>query len=482
MFRSSMVRARVLAVAAAVQGGTAWAGVPSHVTLIKAPVPALGYTTARPGTGGPSSRISSVDVGRFPVVSLGVTALDGEGRPVSGLTKESFEVLEDGKPVPVLAVSAEDSPVTVGLLLDVSSGMAEVMPRLKQAVGEAIHELGDGDDLMVFTFGDRARELSGSGRRELIGQVQQLEAAGARALNDGLELALRRLRQRSGRRVLVCFTGGRDQDTAGVGPQSTIGERQVARLAFEARIPIDTIALGGRADGFFLGKLASLTGGHDRSASDSSHISGSFTAAMAPLHQQVQLSFRSPRSAADGTRRQLAITVRGEGGEGPCATDYLAPETPVPTAAVAMLETAVTESGAPRMSRIAGKRNVISHVRVTGFPDQEFAGYMHVLERYRNGQWSRARGHAEIGLSDEGESDVLKFRPGAYRFSIKGPSSGDPVLFSVDLRLRGGESVVITPDGAQLEPAEEESSLGEAEVPSAAADFESSESGGETEP
>jgi hypothetical protein len=50
---------------------------------------------------------------------------DGDGRFISGLTKDDFIVSEDGKPQEIVSFSSERVPVSLAMLLDVSASMTD---------------------------------------------------------------------------------------------------------------------------------------------------------------------------------------------------------------------------------------------------------------------------------------------------------------------------------------------------------------------
>src|SRR5438552_646655 len=62
----------------------------------------------------------SVDV---DLVIFNVTVLDNDGRPVTGLTASNFRVYEDGREEPIKSFQPEDTPATVGLVIDNSGSM-----------------------------------------------------------------------------------------------------------------------------------------------------------------------------------------------------------------------------------------------------------------------------------------------------------------------------------------------------------------------
>src|SRR5256885_110994 len=62
----------------------------------------------------------SVDV---DLVVFNVTVLGNDGRPVTGLTEKDFRVYEDGREEKVKIFQPEDTPSSVGLVIDNSGSM-----------------------------------------------------------------------------------------------------------------------------------------------------------------------------------------------------------------------------------------------------------------------------------------------------------------------------------------------------------------------
>src|SRR5918996_2546187 len=58
------------------------------------------------------------------LVVLHVAVRDRKGGYVGGLGQEAFRVLEDKRPQPISFFDSQDSPVTVGLLVDSSGSMS----------------------------------------------------------------------------------------------------------------------------------------------------------------------------------------------------------------------------------------------------------------------------------------------------------------------------------------------------------------------
>src|SRR5690349_9741424 len=60
---------------------------------------------------------------RSELVVLRVSVVDHKAGFVSGLPREAFAIQEDGRPQPIEFFENEDTPVTVGLVIDSSGSM-----------------------------------------------------------------------------------------------------------------------------------------------------------------------------------------------------------------------------------------------------------------------------------------------------------------------------------------------------------------------
>jgi len=57
------------------------------------------------------------------ITGVTVTVRDADGRLVGGLTRDDFDVFEDGDPQTITQFTRERVPVSVGVLLDISDSM-----------------------------------------------------------------------------------------------------------------------------------------------------------------------------------------------------------------------------------------------------------------------------------------------------------------------------------------------------------------------
>ncbi len=88
------------------------------------------------------------------LVVLHVTVKDKQNHYVGGLPKEAFEVFEDGKPQEVSLFTAEDAPVTVGLLIDNSGSMHSNRELVLAAATAFVERSNHSDEVFGLTFNE----------------------------------------------------------------------------------------------------------------------------------------------------------------------------------------------------------------------------------------------------------------------------------------------------------------------------------------
>jgi len=151
------------------------------------------------------------------LVVLHVTVLDRRSGLVGGLPQDAFRVYEDGEPQTISFFRNEDSPVTVGLVIDSSSSMH----RKREAViaaGLAFAQSSHPDD-QLFTIHFNERVWHGlppdqaftSDLADLRAALQRTTARGMTALFDALAQGLEHVdRGDAQKKVLIVLSDGGD--------------------------------------------------------------------------------------------------------------------------------------------------------------------------------------------------------------------------------------------------------------------------------
>lgn len=143
---------------------------------------------------------------------LYVTVTRGDER-VLDLVEEDFAVIDQGARQELVTFARGDIPLAALLLIDSSASMRG--DRLRHALrGAAAFTslLRPEDDAAVYLFSDRLLVTSpfSSDPEVIYAGLGELRGEGGTALNDNLYLALKRLEERQGRRVVILLSDGID--------------------------------------------------------------------------------------------------------------------------------------------------------------------------------------------------------------------------------------------------------------------------------
>jgi VWFA-related protein len=200
------------------------------------------------------------------LVVVHVTVTDRRGAYVTGLSRDAFHVVEDGAPQRIDLFSGEDSPVTVGLLVDSSGSMREGRERVITAATAFAKASRSRDEIFALTFNDHVRAVlppstpfTTDANAFRIALADAMTAQGRTAMYDAISSGLTYV-ARGGhpRRVLVLIGDGGDN-------ASTTSFDQILREAQTSNAAIYTVGiidpLEREANPTLLKRLADATGG-----------------------------------------------------------------------------------------------------------------------------------------------------------------------------------------------------------------------------
>jgi VWFA-related protein len=264
---------------------------------------------------------------------------DGQGRLVTDLTRDDFEVLDDNKPQPLTLFSADTQPVSVVVMLDRSGGMKWNFRLVETATEEFIRRMLPADKARIGSFAERVQidppEFS-SNQDELIRVVHsELQPAGPTPLWNAVSAAMTALAHQEGRRVVLVFTDGHDNPmnmrftNSNVMEVMTRGQREdvmIYAVGLESRTTpgggggAPRAPVGGFGGGNPLGverpdpglpMIAAETGGGYFELRRADDLSSTFTRVAEELHKQYALGFEP--SKLDGKSHKLKVRVKKNG-------------------------------------------------------------------------------------------------------------------------------------------------------------------------
>ena len=263
-------------------------------------------------------------------VPLYVTVTDAQKRLVPDLVQSEFEILDNGKPVPITLFDNEVQPISAVVMLDTSASMTLSLDILKAAAEQFVIRLLPADRAKVGAFNDKIQVLPRgdfiADRDELRAVIKNdLQYGNPTRLYDAIDASLEALTGQEGRRVVLVFTDGDDT-------YSKLGRGEVQQRALNDEVMVYAIGL---ESNFFNGqshvrtkpdrglkKLAEETGGGYFELDQTADLAPTFTRVAQELHSQYLLGFTP--EVLDGKTHKLEVRVKQPGMTARARKSYVA--------------------------------------------------------------------------------------------------------------------------------------------------------------
>ena len=253
--------------------------------------------------------VESVDV---DVVRLTVVVTDDRGRFVPGLTQKDFQVSEDGVAQKISAFSDERTPLELVTAIDVSSSVTEALPGMKTAATRFLGGLEPTDQSTVLGFNDSIYTLARRSTDQVVREraIGRLRAWGGTALYDAIVHSIDVLDRQTGRRAIVLFTDGEDQNSHA--PMAT------AIAQVEASDAMIYVVGQGRAVHSkdlqkLLQRITTTSGGRAFFSTSPQKLDEAFGEILDDLRHQYSISYPAPDDQRDG--KWHSITIKAGGGK-----------------------------------------------------------------------------------------------------------------------------------------------------------------------
>lgn len=185
-------------------------------------------------------------------------------KPIVGLEKDRFMVMENGESLEIRNFYTETLPLDLVVLLDTSSSLRDGgLDYLKQAATTFVQGLAPQDRVALYEFKRKPHLLSGftTDRKALVRSIAGLEPLGETALFNAMVEGLKDLKgRRRGRKALILFTDGKDSYYDNAQDKAKM-MRQCIEMAQAHEVTIFTIGLGKKINKGALSRMAEETGG-----------------------------------------------------------------------------------------------------------------------------------------------------------------------------------------------------------------------------
>ncbi|HRH44950.1 MAG TPA: VWA domain-containing protein [Pyrinomonadaceae bacterium] len=339
---------------------------PTPETTKRPPV-LIGDTKSTPSTSTTNSKESEVieddEVIKVEtnLVTIPVTVLDRDGRFVSGLQKQNFQIFEDGMQQQVEYFASLETPFTVILLLDVSASTQFKIEEIQNAAITFVNQLRQNDRVAVISFDEKIHVLAEAtnNRAVLRDAILQAKFGGGTSLYEAVDFAInKQLRNIQGRKAVVLFTDGVETTSKRATYQTTVKEAEeldamVYPIRYDTSIDMNSGmggggtsnppqnrrrggggwgqiigailtggsvniggggGIGGSKEDYekaqkYLQDLAQASGGRNFDASSTYNLDSAFAGIAEELRRQYSIGYYPEKAGQPGQRKQIKVRV-----------------------------------------------------------------------------------------------------------------------------------------------------------------------------
>jgi Ca-activated chloride channel homolog len=264
------------------------------------------------------------------LISLSVSVIGENARPVAGLEKDQFIVFEDGVQQEVKFFAPGEMPLDVIILLDTSASMTASLDLVQNAAIRFARSLRADDRAAIMGISSGLRVLQNftSDRAAIESAIKATRPAGRTPLYASIYTALRELdkdrptAEQPRRQAIVVLSDGVDTS-------STVTFDELINVVRRYAVPIYTIAPRAEhatkatrehfygeststAD-FELKQIARETGGRSFFPVALLELTGVYDAIASELANQYSLGYQSSNAGRDGRYRRIVLKITAPG-------------------------------------------------------------------------------------------------------------------------------------------------------------------------
>jgi Ca-activated chloride channel homolog len=262
----------------------------------------------------PALRTSTKPIKRdVDLVLVPVTITDPLNRLVTGLDRDNFQLYEGKQPQDIRHFSSEDTPVSLGVIFDMSGSMGSKIDRAREAVLEFFKTANPQDEFFMITFADKPDEVTDFTQsvEDIQGKLVYTIPKGRTALLDAIYLGVSKMRQaKYPKRALLIISDGGDN-------HSRYTEGEIKNLVKEADVLIYAIGI---YDHYFpteeerlgpqlLTEVTELTGGRSFTIDNPNDLADVATKIGIELRNQYVLGYRPKNPVRDGKWRKIKVKL-----------------------------------------------------------------------------------------------------------------------------------------------------------------------------
>jgi len=247
------------------------------------------------------------------LVLVPVTVMDESNRIITGLEQGNFQLFENKQAQPIKHFWKEDTPVSVGIVLDVSGSMDTKIERARDAVVAMLTASNPQDEFFLMTFANRPTLVQDFTPNvdDIRGHLLFTKPKGSTSLIDAIVMAISHMRSaRYQRKALVIISEGGDN-------RSRYTEKEVKSLIKEADVLVYSIGVFDtefrtkeeRLGPELLATISGLTGASAYTLDNPRHLPVVAEHIANELRNQYMLGYSPEESRRDGKWRKIKVKL-----------------------------------------------------------------------------------------------------------------------------------------------------------------------------
>jgi Ca-activated chloride channel family protein len=267
------------------------------------------------------------------MVLVPITVTDPMNRLVTGLDREDFKIYEGGAEQKIFSFAAEDAPVSIGIIFDLSGSMSSKLIRARGSILQFIKTANPQDEFFVIGFDDRPVLIEDftNSVEDIQARLATVRAGNRTALLDAIYFGLAKMKEaRHERRALLVVSDGGDNS-------SRYTEGEVRSQVRESDVEIYSIGIFDasaptpeeRSGPQLLDDISEETGGRLFRVDDLAEMGDIAEKISTELRNQYVIGYKPRNMTRDGKWRKLKVKINPPAGLPPLTvharTGYYAP-------------------------------------------------------------------------------------------------------------------------------------------------------------
>jgi Ca-activated chloride channel homolog len=185
------------------------------------------------------------------LISIPVTVSQKSGSYIPSLSKQHFQIFENGKEQEIAYFNSTDKPFTAVLVIDVSQSTSLKIEQIQNGALAFVEQLLPQDKVMVISFDAGVNTLLefSNDKAAIEKAIRKIRFGGGTSLYDAVETSLgKKLQKIEGKKAVILFTDGVDSTSFRSNYQSTLSdaaESEAVIFPIYLNTFLDSIGIGG---------------------------------------------------------------------------------------------------------------------------------------------------------------------------------------------------------------------------------------------